>query len=714
MAVNSELNLLGQELLTVPHVKMLESGVRGDFDALAYMLVGETSSIVKGFDQVGIAIGYSASLLKFKVSGAKVIHPLASENGSIFSVSTTRDIELLDPTTNTRMTGACQPSSTNYIGIDLKRTADASTADSMQFLDPSTDTEFPQKIPTRRTLDYQWIISKTPFSFNLSVAPVAIVVTDEYNNVASFHDARTLFGRLTPGGDNQNDVVPYSWPGRNLAVETDAMSSVAGDKSLTSLKTWMQAVMTKLWEISGGQYWYSLAADRNVHLNTGTTLFTSTGESFEVDSDNLHWQGISFSFDNSPQHSIAVNDQTTSMTGLTDLADGECIYVDLDRTSTSTIQAQKGVLSLLGGSLRPGQRWVIAIRRGAKYYVSGQPWPVGSSMRIATISHTGVMKTNMDIAGSDPVAATVLTTVGPRTGMVVGSGISNGFSYGSALANSTVPGPVIIGDGNENGDLDVRIFTDGGYTTFVSGRANTGDTILAVEANSSGGGLFGNASAGSTIANFAGLIRIEGTGATNVWAGAVLPRPPAPGAVKQFVSQTSVFKSACKYTVIDFASDSWTYDASAKTMTRVATGRLAFDGIVLLVATDRVLVNVDGCLFNGIYSVTNDASSDPSTQHVVMTRAGDASGPGSVLDQGIGFDLFDGVSVKVTDGSHFGGTIWRLNALKIAGSVLVDGTQTHSWYSVPDTTTCETVCTMFWDGSYAVLSTGPAHVVSTI
>ena len=712
MAVLSELNLLGQELLTVPHVKMLESGVRGDFDALAYMLIGETSAIVKGFDQVGTAVGISSSLLAFKSAGAKIIHPLASENGSIFSVSTTRDLEVLDPNTNTRMTGACQPSSTNYIGIDLKRTADASTADVMQFLDPSQDQEFPQKVPTRRTLDYQWIISKTPFSFNLSVAPVAIVVTDQLNNISSFHDARNLFGRLTPGGDNQNDVVPYSWPGRNIVVESNSMLGTAGDKSLTSLKTWMQAVMSKLWEISGGQYWYSLAADRNVHLNTGSTLFASTGESFEVASGHLHWQGISFSFDNSPQYSLNVNDQTTNQAGLTDLNDGECIYVDLDRTTSSSVQAQKGILSMLGGSLRPGQRWVVAIRNGNKYYVSGQPWPVGSSFSVATTVHSGVIKTNLDITGHDPVAATTVTTVGPRLGVIVGAGVSHGLTYGSAVTPGGY-GDIIIGDGATNGDRNVYIRTDEDSTTVVSGRGNSGDTILSVMANTGGAG-FSIPQVGATVVDLGGACHLEAPGAWVTESITVLPLAPAPGSVKQFISQTRVFRTHCRYAMVGFGSSTWVYNSPACTITNSNFGPFAADGTTVLAIGDRVLLNVTGSPYNGIYTVTRDGTGVAPNHYVVLTRSVDASGPGSVLAQNVGFDLFDGVTVRVTEGTTRAGTIWELNAIKSTTGIVTDGTQVSAWSQITDTTSSETVCAMFWDGSYSVLSTGPAHSTPVI
>src|ERR1017187_5832012 len=185
MAVLGELNVLGQQRLDTPHLRMIESGIRGDFDALGYMLVGETPMVIKGFEILSAQVGAEATTITFNVAGSKVIHPLSSESGRIFAVPSNRPIEILVPLTNPKMQGSIQPNSTNFIGIDLKRTADPSTADTTMFLDPSLDIESAQKVPLRRTLDYVWVISQTSFEYNKSVCPVAIVVTNNQNTIRS-------------------------------------------------------------------------------------------------------------------------------------------------------------------------------------------------------------------------------------------------------------------------------------------------------------------------------------------------------------------------------------------------------------------------------------------------------------------------------------------------------------------------------------------------
>jgi hypothetical protein len=85
MASLGEVNWSGQQRADVPHLRMVESGVRGDLDALAYMLVNEAPQIVKGFELFSSPVGLEASLIAFKVASSKVLHPLASESGSIDS-----------------------------------------------------------------------------------------------------------------------------------------------------------------------------------------------------------------------------------------------------------------------------------------------------------------------------------------------------------------------------------------------------------------------------------------------------------------------------------------------------------------------------------------------------------------------------------------------------------------------------------------------------
>jgi|WetSurMetagenome_2_1015567.scaffolds.fasta_scaffold26051_4 hypothetical protein len=713
MAVNAEVNWLGQQRVDVPHMRLVESGVRYDFDALSYALVGDAGFIVRGFEVLGSPIGAKANAIIVRAAGSKIIHPLASESGSVFAVPTDRSNEILDSTINARMQGSCQPSSTNYIGIDLKRSADATTADIVQFLDSSENEETPQKVPLRRTLDYVWVVSQVDFTFNRSLIPWAIVTTDDKNAVTAFTDARSLLGRLAPGGSVTTEIIPYGWPGGRPKNEVTATSVIAGDKSLRSLKEWMNGVMTRLWELGGGQYWYSLTADRNVQLHTGATVFTSTGESFEVVSGNLHWKGVSFGFDNSTRFTVDVADQLTDVAGLTDLADGECIYVDLDRSTVSTIWAQKGSLTSLGGSSRPGQRWVIASRIGSSYYVSGQPWPVGGSSSIATVAHYGMIRTNLDADTPAPVAASIDTSTDGIQGSVTGAGVSRNTDIGSArLYNSA--GDLQIGRGEDAGDQDIKIVTDGQRSTMVMGQGDEDYPILQVVR---GGGTYGNSpqsgfTPGCTPFDLGnGIAQFEGGHAWSLKSIMYLPvRPtlsnalvlPRVSQVKYFLKQNKVWKYPVVWMACSLDGFTWTWNGTTKTLTRTDTGELVFDVANSPSLADRVLINVDGFAYNGIYTVSNLGG---GSEYAELTLDIDSGGVGSVEALGLGFDIFDGSAVRITSGDHYGGMCAVMDAPAIAQTV---DQSVYLWRST-DSTTVDEYCVMWEDGSYTTLASGPEY-----
>ena len=461
MAVNRQVNFLGQQRVDVPHIRALESAICYDFDAVALMVTAGVPCVVNGFNVVNYAtaVGSLVSQLVLSTANGRIIHPLASDSGSFFQVPANRANEVISAS-NSRVIGAWTPGTVNYLGVDLLRTADTSTATSVRFLTTNPDTETTKTVPLARTMDYVFTISTTPFSVTPSICPVLIVTTDVRNTITAIKDARNLLFRLGAGGDSPSSNNPFGWPGgRNEGTG----SLVAGDRSITSLKQWMGATMTRLQEIGGGEYWYSLTADRNVRM-TQEGVFVSNGESFEWVSSNLHWQGIRFLFDNSTSHINEVANQLTDSPGLTNLADGECIYVDLDRATAHTISggnplvAQKAALSSLSGAATPGQRWVIASRIGNKIFVRDQSWPVGSAFKLASISAAGMIRTTINHNGAiaDPIAVGLADSLGAYYTATCG-GISHNTDIGGTLLSS---GPIVIGRGGAAGDTGVFIQSD--------------------------------------------------------------------------------------------------------------------------------------------------------------------------------------------------------------------------------------------------------------
>lgn len=381
MSAIRQTNWLGQMRVDVPHLKMLESSVTADFDLLAgQILGGKKGLVVKGFEIVTSgAVGAPAANLQVITASSILLHYQASENGSIFIVPSDRSPETLN-STNARVRGAFTASKVNYVGIDLRRSADETTSDVVMFIDPTTRLEQARTVPLARTLDYVIVISTTDFSATPTILPIARVQTDANNNVTELADARNMFGRLGLGGSIPNRYSAYSWPsGRK--ENTSGNVFTGGDKTIDSLKAWMDAVMSRIWEVGGGEYWYSPTSDRNVNMTASGSTF-GNNEYFEWGGTNLHWQGLKFIFDNSTGWYNDVKDQTIDEAGLTDLDDGECIYVDIDRTQDRTggdaLQPVKAVLATLGAPLVPGTRFVIATRIGANVWTRGAPFPVGS------------------------------------------------------------------------------------------------------------------------------------------------------------------------------------------------------------------------------------------------------------------------------------------------------------------------------------------------
>lgn len=452
MSVLRQLNILGQERVDVVQFRLIDSSIAADFDLLGgKILSGQNALIIKGFE-VGTAnvTGGPATNLQMNTASSILVNFNSSESGSIFSVPADRAVEQLS-TTNPRLTGSFTANQTNYVGVDLRRTADSSTADLAVFLGANTLQEKTEEVPLGRTLDYIIVVTTTDFSSLPTVTPVAIVITDVNNNVVSVTDARNLMYRLGSGGVSPNRLNTFSWPsGRNEGTSTEFFG---GDKIISSLKGWMDSIMTRVWEIGGGQYWYSPTADRNVSLAAVGSAFTSNQEYFEWDGTNLHWKGLKFVFENSGS-GVWYNDianQITDLAGLTNLADGECIYVDLDRTANRTggtaLTPIKGVTATLGISTIPGARQIIAWRIGANIWTRNSHFPVGTFFALTPLS-PDPSGSYVSLNATIDNFGRVITAADGYPGLTVQE---NGSTVGTALGISTInfsSGVVAVGAGS--------------------------------------------------------------------------------------------------------------------------------------------------------------------------------------------------------------------------------------------------------------------------
>lgn len=515
MAVLRQFNILGQERLDVPHFRAMESAAAADFDLLMGMMVcGKRSFILNGFKAVTTgAIGAKATALQVATASSKLAHYNASESGTIFFVPADRTTEVLSPT-NSRVVGSFTANAVNYVGIDVRRSADDSTADTAMFFDADTHKETPKTVPLGRTLDYVFVISTTDFTSTPTIAAVAKVTTDASNNVTALEDARNLLFRLGSGGSVPDFKNAYPWPEGRLETLTGDVFT-GGDRAIPDMKSWMDSMMTRLWEVGGGERWYSSVADRNVKM-TKTGSFFSNGEYFEWDGTHLHWKGVRFTFPNSTGYYNDVADQTSNSAGLTDLADGDCIYVDLDfsanRTGGTAIVAAKTSTKLLGSPTIPGGRYIVAWRVGSSIFVRDGAWPVGSHFTPATTASLGVVK--LSYAPIDPASPVVLTNTerdrpGPSNGQpggvaglwrtsstqqydVLGTGLRRGTNQGAGniwigkdlLTNGVVvnvqPKNAAVGAGFLVEDVETLSFN--GFNATMASFNNQGVSRFSISA----------------------------------------------------------------------------------------------------------------------------------------------------------------------------------------------------------------------------------------
>jgi hypothetical protein len=466
MAIFRQLNLLSQMRVDVPHLRSVESAVAGDFDGLiGRAMSGSKPLVVRGMTVANLATGASAITLSLVVADSIVFNINATEAGTMLWVPSGRAPEILNAAVNPKVSGSFAPNQTNYVGIDLIRTSDVTTTDLAQFLDLSTEKETGKEIPLGRTLDYKIVITTAPFSTQPNLIPIAKVVTDGSNAVLSAQDARNMMFRLSSGGDAPNTSYAYPW-GQSRSESTTLGNGLftGGDKAILSQKDWQDAVMTRLQELGGGTSWYSPAADRNVNLVWVLPTFTN-GENYEWDTANLHWQGLRFVFDNSPVTYRNVQDQTTDSPGLTDLADGDCVYVDLDRSvNTPDLIPVKAPLITMGGSTP--SRWILAWRVGAYIYTRQWRYPVGTTFQPATNTSMGTVALNQPPA--TPFVPQVFT-VNTYNGLTVG------INYGGAN------GLVLTGTNND---------------AIKALGLGTGSGLVATGGSSNGNGLIGNGAGG--------------------------------------------------------------------------------------------------------------------------------------------------------------------------------------------------------------------------
>ena len=492
MSVSRQFNWLGQMRVDVPHLRTIDSSNANDFDTLAGIaLAGQQSLVVNGFLLItSNAVGQPATNLQLQVDPGVIWHYNASENGSIFRTPVGTAPQQLT-STNPVVLGSFTAGQLNYVGLDLQRSSDPSTSDLVEFLDADTLVEDPETVPLARTLNYVIVISTSDFTSQPNVLPLALVTTDASNNVLSLQDARQMAFRLGSGGTTPSPYNTYAFSqGRNELQNSDGFSG--GDKAFTSLHDAIQGIETRVRELGGGSFWYSTAADRQVKFTRNLATRFANGDNFELYPStsaptDLLWQGLNFVFCNSGNATIyqnAIADQATPLAGLTNLAPGECIYVDINEleqipTGLTALQPQKANMATLGVALAPFTRWVIAWCVSStpvnNYFTLDSQFGVGTILAPASTTANGVVELNTSSqAPTQPVVVVADAS---------GNAIATGLSRGNGSLPQFTTGTLAIGYGTLDTTITVGNSTNISQTLLLGYGPNIGGHTTNLDGN---------------------------------------------------------------------------------------------------------------------------------------------------------------------------------------------------------------------------------------
>ena len=264
MAVQRRNNILSQERIDCPAFRSIESAASADFDTFIQALVTGAGNpyVINGFaiNFSSNPIGGAASNLQVVVANGSLLATTASQSGTFYLVPAGTPNVVLNAVTTSNVSGSFVPSSFNYVGIDYYRFQDPATDQQLAIWDPTANDEDQIIAPAAIILNYEFVISTSIWAAN--ILPIAIVETDSSNNVVSITDSRPLLFRLGTGGVDPNPYYTYPFPqgtSENPVTSTSNGSNpfYGGDKAITDLKDWIDAVETLLLDIGGGPYWYS-------------------------------------------------------------------------------------------------------------------------------------------------------------------------------------------------------------------------------------------------------------------------------------------------------------------------------------------------------------------------------------------------------------------------------------------------------------------------
>lgn len=303
MAVGRRLNAYSGMRFDIPHLRSLESATSYDFDSLLRGLFTGLNQpyLIRGFKLVIPQATTEAQNLTIEVADSAVLHSSASESGTILLTAPGLPAEQLNAGSSSKVIGSFQPNAINYVSLDYRRVTDSSTVDQTAGWSPSQQLEFQRSVSTGKVLEYRFVITTNGFSTNL---PLYMIKIDANNNFQWATKAVPSLFRLGSGGASPNPQNNFLWgnysnnqslgtinPRRewinnDSSLNTNPLTVTTlsnpnafdfGDFSITNLKEWMDAVMTRFKELDGSDFWYVNSRFTGNSPNNFNTWFDSVG-----------------------------------------------------------------------------------------------------------------------------------------------------------------------------------------------------------------------------------------------------------------------------------------------------------------------------------------------------------------------------------------------------------------------------------------------------
>lgn len=339
---------------------------------------------------------------------------------------------------------------------------------------------------------------------------------------------------FSTGGDNFLKQLTLNTTVTSGSISTGSHTVTLGTVAYTSGPTADVSVGDTLGiNVGASDQEYVLVTAESTGGSTITANFAKAhSASAVVTRVDILWQGLTMVFANSsydtatlsdgfayPVFYNTIADQTTAVTGLTDLQTGQCLYVDIDTTAANPLNSAatpgaaqgqpvgivggtalsmfKGTLTSLGSPTTPGARQIMVwMDIHGQGIARDSQWAIGLATpgSPATISTNGIVTLNSasNVSGQPLVVVSDSSSVGTP-----GNAVALGLTRGAIGA-----GHLSIGNGSDDTTIDIG-----------SGGPNTPNVNIA----GNGGGTV---NIGSTALN--GIVNIDGgafsSGAVNLAA----------------------------------------------------------------------------------------------------------------------------------------------------------------------------------------------------